>query len=339
LTNDRSPSGDRSSAVVRIADVRSVPFARCVPTGTVSHVTTDDQNGPARMPIVPGMYFAEPLTQPPPPTGSLVPPPPPPLEPELDVPSRPAIVGTTQLPDGLRHELEELLYRAGGQLRAAFEQHRTGLTSASDGTAAELALRVRTILGEPWSGTPGRARGVAGTVRVLLRARDLSSEARQYLVQLRLTMLDLAESDAGQLEEQARLDANSAVLRRDLSSANGVYVFTYPHYWRYPWQAETNRRVLHVGRTANGAWQRVLDQARTAGAPEDPVLLRVYTSPDPAASEQIEQVFKRLLESADHNRVLTGTGGQEWFTTSLEFLDEIARALGIEIRAGTEPVL
>jgi len=40
--------------------------------------------------------------------------------------------------------------------------------------------------------------------------------------------------------------------------------------------------------------------------------------------------FHRLLESADHARSTARTGGNEWFLTSVRFLDEIANTLGLE---------
>jgi hypothetical protein len=256
----------------------------------------------------------------------------------------PAAAG--HLTDGLRTELAELLSRAGGRLQEVFDRYRGGVSSPAALTAAgaspseaiadNLLLRIRTLLGEPWTNAPGRARPIAGTARSLMRTPELSRELREYLTDLRSSMLDLAESEAGQLQEQAQLDANSVVLQREMRTANGVYVYTYPHYWRYPYQAVLNRRLVRIGRTTEGVWQHVLDQARAAGAPEDPVLLRLYISSDPGAAEH---AFYRLLDSADHARAVSNNGSREWFATTLDFLDEIAGALGCEVKAGNDPVL
>lgn len=251
-----------------------------------------------------------------------------------------------QLPVGLRLELEEALDRAGGRLSEVFDRYRAGMTTPaalaaagatpSEAIAADLMLRIRTILGESWFGPPARARSVAGTVRALMRTPGLSNQAQQYLVGLRARMLHVAESEAAQQQEQSMLDTNSAALERELRTDKGVFVYTYPHYWRYPYLVEQNRRLLRLGSTADAAWQRVIDQARAAGAPEDPVLLRVYATADPAAADL---AFHRLLESADHGAVLNSSDGREWFATTLEFLDEIADVLGIEIKAGPDPAL
>jgi hypothetical protein len=197
-------------------------------------------------------------------------------------------------------------------------------------------LRIRTILGEPWTAAPERARPVAGTARALMQAPGLTGEARRYLAGVRAAMLDLAESETAQQQEQLQLDANSAVLERELRTTEGVFVYTYPHHWRHPYQVELNRRLFRLGHTADGAWKQVLDQARAAGGPEDPVLLRVYVTADPAAAEH---TFRRLLSSADHAHALTNNGSREWFATTLDYFDEIAAALGSEIRAGSQPVL
>lgn len=313
-------------------------------------------------PLAPGSWDSASLI-PPPPTGPLAPPAPPLLSP--DVPEngasaqpgahRDEAAGSVvdavrypggQLPEGLRVELVDLLSRAGGRLQEVFDQYRGGVTSpdaivaagaaVSESVAGEATLRIRTIFGEPWTGAPERARPVAGTVRVLMRAPGLSSAARQHLASLRATLLDVAESEAAQQQEQALLAANSAVLEGELRTGNGVFVCTYPHYWRHPYLAEVNRRLLRLGRTADGAWRRVLDQARAAGVPEDPVLVRVYLATDPSAAER---AFHRLLDSADHARAGTDDGRREWFATTLEFLDEIAATLGTEIRTGAAPVL
>ena len=354
-----------------MSSVVDLPKARCIAAERErygSRMTSDDPNARLRTtPIGPGVFANGPVI-PPPPTGPLTPPAPPPLsnqgsdapaggesarqgahrdevvEPGADMP--PYLGSGGQLPEGLRIELIELLGRTGGRLHEVFDQYRAGVTSpaalaaagagANEALAGEIVLRVRTILGEAWTGSPGRARPVAGAVRALMRAPGLSRGARQYLTELRAGMLDLAESEAAQQQEQSQLDANSAMLDGELRSGNGLFVYTYPHYWRYPYFVEQNRRLLRLGKAAHGVWQGIVEQARASGAPEDPILLRVYLSGDPAAAES---AFRRLLESADHADPVTNNGGREWFATTLEFLDEIAVALGVEIKAGPNPAL
>jgi hypothetical protein len=242
----------------------------------------------------------------------------------------------SHLADGLRTEMLALLGRAGGQLQAVFDAYRAGATSPdavaasgavpTDGVAADLLLRIRSILGELTAGPAGHTRGTAGTIRTLLRAPDLSREARQYLTELRGKLLDQAESELQNAQELALLEANSGVLQRALRTANAVAVHTYPHYWRHPHAVETNRRLLKIAPLSLGGWQQVLDQAQAAGTPEEPVLLRVYVTQDPAAAER---TFRRLLQAADHTR---STGDGDWFATTLEFLNAGADVLRVRAR-------
>ena len=108
---------------------------------------------------------------------------------------------------------------------------------------------------------------------------------------------------------QALLDANSSALADEMRTTNGVFVYTYPHYWRHPYQAELNRRLLRIGRTPDAAWKRVLAQAAAAEVPERPVLLRFYAADDAAAAEQ---TFHRLLNGADHADPRADNGGRRW---------------------------
>jgi hypothetical protein len=319
----------------------------------------DDPNGELlSRPLVPGAWGPGSVV-PPPPTGPLAPPPPPPLTPDVPATGEPAQPGAHrveapapvtvdaaaapdgQLPEGLRLALVALLSRVRGRLQDVFDQYRAGVTTpaevvasgaaVSEGAAADLTLLIRTILGEPWTGSPVQARLVAGDVRVLMRAPGLSTEACRHLTAVRGTLLELADSEAARQQEQALLEANSALLERELRTGNGVFVCTYPHYWRYPHLAEVNRRLLRLGTATDAAWQRVLDQARAAGVPEDPVLVRVYVAADPVAAAK---AFHRLLDGADHARAGIESGRREWFATTLEFLDEIAATLGSEIKTG-----
>src|SRR5690606_10519373 len=107
-----------------------------------------------------------------------------------------------------------------------------------------------------------------------------------------------------------------------------VYVYTYPHYWRYPTVENTRRTLLKIGMTKVDAEARVREQTRQTAVPEDPVILRVYASPsrDP---QDVERDFHRLLNAADHTRPTKGSSGREWFETSIEFLDAIAKVLGL----------
>jgi hypothetical protein len=63
----------------------------------------------------------------------------------------------------------------------------------------------------------------------------------------------------------------------------------------------------------------------------------VYTDPkgEAVAAEvdyaALEKKFHKLLMSAGHSKTSARSGGTEWFATTLEFLDEIAETLELDI--------
>lgn len=73
---------------------------------------------------------------------------------------------------------------------------------------------------------------------------------------------------------------------------------------------------------------RISEQARAAGVPEEPLILRVYRAPDNRDALELERTFHRLLDAAGHERSRTGSG-REWFATTVEFLDTVADVLGL----------
>lgn len=244
----------------------------------------------------------------------------------------------------LREELLRVLHAAGGVFADVVEAYRAGKRTPSEiaATGADASgawlggvlLRVRVVLGEAWPNTPNRAQRCARTVRQLLKQTPMSPAARDHLVGLIGRLTAAAEDPGAQAVELAQLETESAQLESTLHRASGVYVYTYPQYWRHPVAGDSGRHLLKVGKTTQGAWKRVLDQARATAAPEDPVLLRVYEAADPDAAER---AFHRLLDAAEHTRQETRSGGREWFATTLLFLDEIARTLGLPVHAGQLP--
>ncbi|MEJ5946541.1 GIY-YIG nuclease family protein [Pseudokineococcus basanitobsidens] len=135
-----------------------------------------------------------------------------------------------------------------------------------------------------------------------------------------------ADNEDAVAAEDVEPKAASEELSKTLAAASGVYVYTYPHYWRHPYSTGSERRLLKVGRTGSKAWNRVLSQARRTGMPEDPVLLRVYETDDPAT---VEHHFHVLLDAAEHQRSQGVAVGTEWFVTTIDFCDAVAEVLGL----------
>ena len=89
---------------------------------------------------------------------------------------------------------------------------------------------------------------------------------------------------------------------------------------------------LKIGSTRNSVWQRIVEQNRQTSMPEDPKLLRIYHKPE-MNIEEIEKNFHATLEAVGHERSAARRtkAGTEWFATTLEAIDAIAKLMSLEI--------
>jgi hypothetical protein len=209
---------------------------------------------------------------------------------------------------------------------------------ANAGAAANLARVVRYVK----EGVPPRAPSVAASTArslggVLRDNPGLSVEATSYLRALRDLADTVEKDDVAVFGEQTRLKAASEELTQKVERLGGVYVYTFPTYLKVPEKYDPERFWLKIGQTGRVVSKRVSEQLRSTAMPEDPVILRVYTDPKSEAvgSEvdyaALEKKFHKLLTSAGHNKTSAKSGGTEWFATTLDFLDEIAETLELDI--------
>lgn len=175
--------------------------------------------------------------------------------------------------------------------------------------------------------SPTMAQQARRKVTAWLKKMDLSPDLRRDLQELEQELRLRAEDR----EAQAVEDSNAARVTESAEAAGtpGVYVYTPPHYLKYPVDPDTGKTLLKVGHSAFDTYYRVNSQGRLAALPEDPVLLRIYPTPQ---SEQTEKRFHEWLRSADHAAPRSKRAGSEWFVTSTKFLDQIATSLDLEIR-------
>jgi hypothetical protein len=181
---------------------------------------------------------------------------------------------------------------------------REGEMTASPSVASKHASRFRTWLKNP-DLSPG--------LRAILASQLLEFEA----VAANTVRREQEDQVAAQLTEEVESQGRA-----------GIYVYTLPHYVRYPFEPETGKTLLKVGHSARDAFYRAGSQGRLTALPEDPVLLRVYPADESAL---VEREFHAWLLDADHARSEARRGGREWFVTSTRFLDRVARSLGLEI--------
>lgn len=176
------------------------------------------------------------------------------------------------------------------------------------------------------------ARQNARKLRAILRRQDLSLETRGSLEE-NLKLLEAKASNESAINQEiAKAKDGSRDLEERLDSEHvaGIYVYSFPTYILHPRIETTNQIFYKVGHSEDDVGKRVSRQARTA-MPENPIVLRVYEpTSDVLPIPKIEERFHRLLKAALHG---SDEGGKEWFLTTLEFLDEIASALGLTISA------
>ena len=189
-----------------------------------------------------------------------------------------------------------------------------------------------------------KARQNASMVRSFLRRHggELSPDTRQKLGDL----ADDHELFANNVNVDVIIRENEEIergLESDDQNQPGIYVYTYPHYYREPVRRSEedfteNRTFLKIGVTeaSEGASKRIQQQigeVRTA-IPESPLILRIYNK-DGADLKETEKKIQGHLDAADHSRINRQRGagvGMEWFLTHLKFLDSTADLLGLEAK-------
>ncbi len=221
--------------------------------------------------------------------------------------------------------LQELLghERPGGayQLRQLIDALRFGVLPTSPAPARRAQRRIRTF----------RTRF----------EESLAPDSLAYLGDNEQRLGDMLADEAAQEAEDDEAAQAEAEHSEHLAKA-GVYVFTYPHYHRHPTIPSErtdrlpDRTLMKIG-SASNLGQRIDQIANQTAAPEPRRILRLYLSSDPDADvRELEYKFHRLLDAAGHAgprraSVQRQTGGTEWFTTSLDFLDSVAATLALEI--------
>jgi hypothetical protein len=209
--------------------------------------------------------------------------------------------------------------------------------AANDGAAGNLRASIRAIVEDYIPGGPSIAAHAGRAIGGLLRDNpELSSSAKSFLIDLRTHLDSIAHNEEAVEREDSQINSASENLERSVEDLAGVYVYTLPTYYRTPIKSDPDRYWFKIGYTDKFVGARIKAQQRQTALPEDPWILRVYSSDGPP-SKEMERIFHGLLEAAGHTRSTGRSAGREWFTTSLEFLDAIASALGYTIHLAAIP--
>lgn len=239
----------------------------------------------------------------------------------------------TRPTEGVKAELRAALETDESRVGEVYDALNRGLTP--DEIATELGVEtsnfvwnykrsIDALLEGDLPTAPSVALQTARRFRTLLRRTRLSEAARAYVDNAATELERRANDETARVVEARR--AKEQTERAEARNEAGIYVYALPHYLRYPYDPDTGRTLMKVGRSDSDVIIRFRQQTRTTALPEEPVLLRIYRT-DGAGTTEVESSFHRLLEAADHFRSVARSAGREWFLTTTRFLDEIARVL------------
>jgi len=215
---------------------------------------------------------------------------------------------------------------------------------SSHGTAVGLRQHLDALRFGIFPQGTSMARQISARMKSTLRKHEFSPSTRDVL-ERSIAELEKIASDVDVFEaEQFKAEIAEQSVEEKLRDRTGVYVFTYPHYLRHPTHPSTesekmpDRTLLKVGFADKGVLDRVNQETSGAGVPEHRRVLRAYlTAQDESqSSRNYERQFHELLDTAGHAGPKRGSteyqrGGKEWFYTNVEFLDQVARILDLEI--------
>ena len=214
----------------------------------------------------------------------------------------------------------------------------------SPGTAIGLRQHLDALRFGIFPNGTSMAGQIAARMKTTLRRHGFSPDTREVL-ERNVAALEKIASDADVFEaEQSKAEIAEQSAEDRLRNRVGVYVFTYPHYLRHPTHPSIesekilDRTLMKVGFADNGIVDRVNQETSGAGVPEHRRILRAYLTShgETRSSRDFERLFHDLLDSAGHagpkrNSTEYQRGGKEWFYTNVDFLDQVARILNLEI--------
>ncbi len=194
---------------------------------------------------------------------------------------------------------------------------------------------IQYILGGEPPTSPSEARRFGSRLRGFLKRHreDLSAKTIQKL-EKRAEECDRRASNPQALEEEdAKVEKETS--RALESGIAGIYVYTYPHYYRHPVVPETDdtdaRTYLKVGMSEKDAFKRVMQQ--TTGMPEKPMLLQIWKVENNSKLKEIEKKIHDHLRTIGHG----GHQRKEWFLTNEDSVESTANLLGLEIHYKHNP--
>ena len=189
---------------------------------------------------------------------------------------------------------------------------------------------IQYILGGGPPTSPSEARRYGSRLRGFLKRHreDFSAETIQKL-EKRIKECDRRANNPQAIEDEdtkVEKETSQAVE----SGVAGIYVYTYPQYYRHPVMPETDdndaRTYLKVGMSEKDAFKRVIQQQ--TGMPESPMILQIWKVEDDGDLREMEKKIHNHLRmighSGPHQR-------KEWFLTNEQSIASTANLLGLKL--------
>lgn len=248
------------------------------------------------------------------------------------------------LNDSLRSELEDYMLADEFLLGEIFTLFKAGVTDAKDlvtrtnaanrGVVYNNLAMIRALLESKVPAGASMSRQSAWAVgRILKNNPTMTPQLRDYLGHLKLTLEENTNNVTAVLHDVDKIDRQSdALARQAVGIQHGIYVYSFPTYLHFGTVEDQDLYWIKIGSTKNSVWQRIVEQNRQTSMPEDPKLLRIYHKVD-MNIEEIEKNFHTTLEAVGHERSAARRtkAGTEWFATTLEAVDAIAKLMSLEI--------
>ena len=260
--------------------------------------------------------------------------------------------------ESVRIELSRALEEADTQLGLVFQGMQLGESNkqmienkrvANHGALATKRSTINVLFSKNYPNGPAISRMALSAIRQLERNNPwFSLETTEWLAPIKEQLQSNIDSPDSQAlsEEATEMEKVSGSLESELATLGGIYVYSYPHYIQYPKDPVSQRTLYKVGMSVRDPKKRVIEQVKSqtgTSTPEDPVIVRVYTSSDVVnhdssdssrhadSPKAMEAKFHKLLDSAGHTRESSILTNREWFLTDLDYLDTIAEVLGYRV--------
>lgn len=236
------------------------------------------------------------------------------------------------------NEVKEALDKDNSRLGEVWKLEKEGksaieiaekLNVSTPGFVYTQRRHIKAILEGNLPDTPTTATQCGRALRGFLRHKDAFSEETIQTLEERAKECDRWATDPQALEEENE-EVEKETVQALKSDVAGIYVYTYPHYDRYPVipgeDDIESRTYLKIGMTSADASTRVNQQS--TGMPESPKILQIWLVENESEIKEVEEKIHKHLRTIGH-------GGEnkrkEWFLTNEQSVASTANLLGLTL--------